>query len=52
MAKQKQSTEKPREQMTEQERIDDWRARRAAKPLLRPGGKMMGKQKREAKDDK
>lgn len=41
---------KPREQMTEAEKLDDWRRKRAAKPLTRPNGKMMGKQKREAKD--
>jgi hypothetical protein len=44
--------EKPQSEMSEQERIDEWRRKRAAKPLLRPSGKMMGKQKREVKEDK
>ena len=42
--------EKPPAEMSQQERIDDWRRKRAAKPLTRPNGKMMGKQKREAKE--
>jgi hypothetical protein len=42
--------QKPQSEMTEQERIDDWRRKRAAKPLLRPGGKMMGKQRSQPKE--
>lgn len=42
---------KHRDQMTEAENLDDWRRKRAAKPLTRPNGKMMGKQKRESKDE-
>lgn len=43
--------DKPTSEMTEQERIDDWRRKRAQKGSInRPGGKVMGKVKREAKD--
>lgn len=44
---------KPESQpQTEAEKMEAWHRKRAAKPLVRPSGKMMGRQKREAKDDK
>lgn len=50
MKKQK-PPEKPQSEMTTEEKIEAWRQKRLAKgSLARPGGKLTGKQKREAKE--
>lgn len=44
--------DKPKASMSEQERVDEWRRKRAQQgAIARPGGKVMGKVKREAKDE-
>jgi hypothetical protein len=51
MMKKQKPPEKPQAEMSEQEKLDEWRRKRAQSgTITRPGGKVMGKQKREAKD--
>lgn len=51
MKKQK-PPDKPKSEMSTAERIEEWRRKRLAQgAITRPGGKVMGKQRREAKED-